>query len=505
MAYRNILTDNKVYYMKLKNSGMSRISACNCSGISESTGYRLDKHGIKNPSKRNWRTRKDPLAAVWEDELLPLLEQFPDLEPMTLFEHLIDNHSDNFDKSILRTLQRKVRRWKGLHGKGKEVMFLQKHEAGEMGISDFTTLKDITITIDGNPLKHLLYHYRLVYSKWSYIKVVFGGESFVALSSGLQSALEECGGCPREHRTDSLSAAYNNSSSKEEFTQSYKELCDHYCIKATRNNPGKSHENGAIESPHGHIKHRIKQALILRDSYNFLTVEEYQLFIDKIVSRHNKNNRLAFEKEKLKLNPLPQHRAQDFTVSYCKVTTCSTISLKRIVYSVPSRLIGLRVEVHVYDNRLEVFYEGERTHVISKINDGISSRPHVINYRDIIDSLSQKPQAFRNFIWKDDLFPNEDYKKIWDIANNIFDSRKSCKYYVHLLLQVSKISVYRESLFSSYVLSFYKKHNNLPSIDTCQKRFKLKKTEGIPSVKSVQHSLEEYSSLLSNNVRYCHG
>jgi len=58
-----------------------------------------------------------------------------------------------------------------------------------MGISDFTQLKDCPITICGDVFEHRLYHYRLVYSGWCFVKIIHGGESFAALSTGLQDAL----------------------------------------------------------------------------------------------------------------------------------------------------------------------------------------------------------------------------------------------------------------------------------------------------------------------------
>ena len=51
-------------------------------------------------------------------------------------------------------------------------------------------------------LDHILYHYWLTYSTWTRTEVILGGESFIALSSGLQNALWACGGSPTTHRTD---------------------------------------------------------------------------------------------------------------------------------------------------------------------------------------------------------------------------------------------------------------------------------------------------------------
>ena len=103
--------------------------------------------------------------------------------------------------SILRCcapLQRRVSEWKRHHGESPEVMFELRHEPGLMGFSDFTELKGVTITINGEPYPHLIYHYRLAYSGWQYAQIIEGGESFVALSEGLQNAFEACGGVPRQ-------------------------------------------------------------------------------------------------------------------------------------------------------------------------------------------------------------------------------------------------------------------------------------------------------------------
>lgn len=67
------------------------------------------------------------------------------------------------------------------------------------------------------------------------------------------------GGVPLEHRTDSLFAAWKNLSNegKEDQTGRYEALCQHYGMVPTRNNCGRGHENGSVESAHGHLKRRI--------------------------------------------------------------------------------------------------------------------------------------------------------------------------------------------------------------------------------------------------------
>ena len=153
-----------------------------------------------------------------------------------------------------------------MHGADQEVIFRQVHEPGRMGLSDFTDMADLGVTIAGERLDHRLYHFRLAYSGFEHAHVILGGESYVALAEGLQNALWALGGAPREHRSDSLSAAFRNldQEAREDLTRRYDALCAHYGMQPTRNNRGVAHENGGIESAHGHLKKAVSDALLMR-------------------------------------------------------------------------------------------------------------------------------------------------------------------------------------------------------------------------------------------------
>ena len=90
------------------------------------------------------------------------------------------------------------------------MIFRQVHEPGRLGLSDFTDMNELGVTVAGAAFSHRLYHFRLAFSGFEHAHVVVGGESFVALAEGLQNALWTLGGAPREHRSDSLSAAFCN-------------------------------------------------------------------------------------------------------------------------------------------------------------------------------------------------------------------------------------------------------------------------------------------------------
>ena len=102
------------------------------------------------------------------------------------------------------------------------------------------------------------------------------------------------GGVPEQHR-NSLSAAFRNldRAAQDDLTRRYEELCPHYGMTRSRNNPGLAHENGAIESAHGHLKKAMEDELLLCGSREFAELAGYRRFIDEVVGRRNARNRPA--------------------------------------------------------------------------------------------------------------------------------------------------------------------------------------------------------------------
>ena len=201
--------------------------------------------------------------------------------------------------------------------------------AGRQALSDFTVADGLGVTIAGEPFPHRLYHFRLACSGWEHARVILGGESFSAVAEGLQDALWKLGGVPREHRTDSLSAAFKNLDRDAEldFTKRYDDLCRHYGMEATRNNPGVANENGSIEAANGHIKVRLDQRLRRRGSRDFDSLEAYRAFVDGVCDRHNARRAKAVAAERETLKKLPKRRTTDFATVTAKVTRNSTINV----------------------------------------------------------------------------------------------------------------------------------------------------------------------------------
>ena len=438
MAYKPITDQQlRVYMTDLKKH--SQRTAAARAGFSERTARRFNLDPTP-PSQRkihHGRTVADPLEGFWENDLLPLLEKDSALQAVTLLRHLQSEHPVVFpDDRIRRTLERRVRQWRALNGPERDIIFRQTPEPGYMAQSDFTNADELQITIAGQPFPHLLYHFVMVYSRWEHVGVVLGGESFTALAENLQQALWSLGGVPQNHRTDSLSAAFRNLTvdQREDMTQRYEAFVGYYCMDASRNNRGEAHENGSVESQNRHLKTAVDQALILRGSRDFACIEDYRRFIDMLIARRNKQRASTIQVEQAHLKPLPQRRTTDFTEIVVPVTRTGGFLVKSIFYSAPSQLIGQRLRVHLYDDRLEAFLGSTLvvTHPRAR-RRGDGHRVHVINYHHVIHALRRKPQALWSSIYRDSLFPRTEYVEAWKILQRELPRRDACRRMVDLL------------------------------------------------------------------------
>ncbi len=145
---------------------------------------------------------------------------------------------------------------------------------------------------------------------------------------------------PEQHRSDSLSAAFCNldRDAQEDLTRRYEELCAHYGMMASRNNRGVAHENGSIESSHGHLKNVLGDELLLRGSRDFEGLTAYRRFIDEVVGRRNARNRKRIEIERAALKPLPDRRTADYEEARVLVRfTTQALASAVIVGCLPGR------------------------------------------------------------------------------------------------------------------------------------------------------------------------
>ena len=364
---------------------------------------------------RQWRTRPDPFATVWQSELVPLLASDDKgvLEAKTLLEHLEEKYPGQFFPGQLRTLQRRVRDWRALHGPPKEVFFEQQHEPGREAAVDFTDCRSLGVTVLGQAFPHLLFHFVLSFSGWTWLALAFA-ETFEALVAGVQGALWELGAVPRVLRSDNLSAATHElrNTGGRTLTRRFKAVLDHYGLVSTRIRPGESHENGVVERTNGVVKTAQQQALVLRGTLDFRDADEYVAFAREVVDRvRNRGAADAFDVERQQLRALPSAPVPSYSPFRAKVRLWSTIRVGGRIYSVPSRLIGHTVEVRQHADVVEVLFRGRLVETMPRLR---GDKAHRIDYRHIIWSLVRKPGAFARYRYREELFPSLVFRRAYD-------------------------------------------------------------------------------------------
>ena len=431
------ITDHQVQKYKQHRLKLSQTAAAAKTGVSERSARRIE-HSETLPSQREaraWRTRADPLSAVWDSEVVPLLKSDGALNAVTLLEELQRRYPGNYDTTVLRTLQRRVRQWRAVFGPEREVYFAQVHPPGRLALSDFTVCDALDVIVAGVPFAHRIYQFALAHSGWRHAVVMEGGESFGALSTGLQSALWRLGGVPEEHRTDSLSAAFNNLSEKQELTSRYAALCEHYGMRASRCNPGQSQENGSIESRHDSLKTALDQALRLRGSRGFDDRAGYEALVETIVGRLNARVALRLSVERAVLRALPARRTAEYQEVPVRVSKYSVFNAGGALYSAPSQLVGHRMMVRMYADHIECWLGGTRVLERPRLRSR-EGQPGArdINYRHMIGALQKKPGAFARWVLRDAMFPRAVYRQTWERLSARLSEREACKTIVGLLV-----------------------------------------------------------------------
>jgi len=426
--------------MKKLHEGETLERAALKSAMSENTARRYRQGAPRKGARvlRTYRTRPDPFEAVWP-EVEKMLEAAPGLESKTIFGLLLERPENTFTDGQLRTLQRKIRQWRAAHGPHKEVMFPQQHRPGEYAQSDFTSMNDLGITIDGEKFGHLVYHFVLPYSQWETGMVCFS-ESFETLIAGFQGAVAELGRVPHRHRTDNLSAATHDlRDGRRAFNERYLGAMAHYGVEADRNTPGRAHENGSVEQAHYRFKNAVEQALLVRGTRDFADRASYESFLRQIFAARNKR-RTDLGDDLRGMKELPPMRIEDFRRERVTVTRFSTIRAADNTYSVSSRLIGEDVDLRLYAETIEVWH-GQRLMATMERQRG---RGNVaIDYRHVIWSLVRKPGAFARYRYREALFPTLTFRRAYDALVERLGSAADVEYVriLHLAASTSETAV----------------------------------------------------------------
>jgi hypothetical protein len=386
---------------------------------------------------RGWRTREDPFTADWS-EIVGLLEGAPELDAKTIFDALVEKYAGRYEPGQLRTLQRHVRKWRAERGPEKEVVLGQQHRPGEAAQTDFTWATELAITIAGELFNHMLCVFVLPFSNWQWATVCLS-ESMKALRRGVQEALFQLGRVPQYHQTDNSTAATHRipegkgmvpDGGKRPFNEAYLAMMRHFGMTARTTGVGEKEQNGDVESGNGALKRRLEQCLLLRGSRDFATVEAWESFVHDSQRKANRARGKRVAEDLAAMRPLDVSKLPEFTEEDVYVCDRSTIRIKHCAYSVPSRLIGERVRVRVYESRLEVDYSGTLQLVCDRLPGRNLRR---IDYRHVIWSLVRKPGGFARYVYREEMFPSTVFRRAYDAIQNPHHGVKGDVEYLRVL------------------------------------------------------------------------
>lgn len=380
---------------------------------------------------RSYRTRTDPFSEDWP-EVEQMLQTAPELEAKTLFEWLCERQPGKYQEGQVRTLQRRVADWRALHQ--EQVAILEQvHRPGEVLQSDGVWLSELGVTLAGEPFKHVLIHCTLPYSNWEW-GAVAQSESLLAYQRALQGSLLKLGAVPQYHQTDNSSAVTHQVSRSAEVVRAYNPaylmVLKHYGLTPRTIHIGRPQENGDIEASNGGLKQALRQHLLLRGSRDFTCLAEYEQFVAQVMTRRNEPRQERLNEELAVMKPLtvaPLGLYQEYRL---KVNRGSLIRLNKNVYSVPTSLIGRIVTVRVYEWQVEVYF---RQYLVEKMPRLIGQNRQQLNYRHLIESLLRKPGGFRDYRYREALFPTLVFRQAWEALNRWHSPRKADLIYLRIL------------------------------------------------------------------------
>lgn len=449
--------------------------------------------------KHTWRTRPDPLEAIWP-KAEEMLKEAPELEAKALFEHLLLDQAGALQESHLRTFQRRVKHWRLLHGPDREVFFPQVHTPGRVVQLDWTHATELEVTIAGRACPHLLCHVVLPYSNWQWATRCHS-ESLLSLRHGLQEALFRLGTAPAILQVDNSSAATHQIGTGEEraFNAEFLSLAEHFGLKVQTINVGCPNENGDVESLNGHLKRRLRQHLALRGTRDFTSESDYDQFLERVCMQANAARQGKVAEELAVMRPLPPTRLSEYDEVYCPVSSHSTIRVKKVGYSVPARLIGQEVKVEVYEAELKI-YAGRQLLLCLPRQHG--DRGAVIDYRHVIDHLLRKPGAFAQYRFREELFPTTTYRRAHDRLIEQEGQRRGELEYLRLLKLTSELSVNVPLEMSTHglesLLSEWLQEARKLSVDELRRLLGLARIEVYPALE-LPVDLGSYDSLLESS------
>lgn len=449
---------------------------------------------------RDWRTRSDPFEEHWPD-IEARLQATPGLEAKTLFELLEEAHPGRYAPGQLRTLQRRVKHWRAAQGPEREVVIAQRHRPGEAAQTDFTSTGELAVTVAGQVFTHLLCVLVLPYSNWQWATIC-ASESIAAIRRGVQRALFQLGRVPRYHQTDCSTAATHRipdgqarcfEDGKRPFNEAYLALMRHYGMTPRTTEVGAKEQNGDVEAGHGALKRRLEQALLVRGSRDFESVDAWQAFVDAILRKINATRSRRVVEDLAAMRELDVAKLPEYVEDEIRVSEWSTVRVRHNAYSVPSRLIGEWVRVRIFEDRIEVRFADEIQLTCERL---LGRNGHRIDYRHIIWSLVRKPGGFARYVYREEMFPSLAFREAYDAIQTVRPGTKGDLEYLRILHLAA--STMESDVVTA--LALLKMAGKSVTADAVRELVTSRAPTELPSLARSPIDLVEYDALLAKEV-----
>ncbi len=463
-----MMNDNQVRCLRrhLQRSRGNLTMSAKKSGMDRKTARKYREGELPSELKTTRKKREgqptvpSPFKPEHEVEIKRLWEAEPTLQATSLLGELMSRYPEaQYSTALLRTLQRRLERWRDERENFRDTHFKQQWHPGKVAQLDWTHATELCVTIGGEPFKHRLCHLVFPHSNWAWATPC-QSESLLSLKEAFQEACWRAGGLPHELQTDNSSAATHRIDQDEEqarcatkqaeraasapqagkpqehrrrpFNKAYADFMKELGVKPGTIPVRCSNANADVETANGHLKRLLDQKLILRGSRDFTDRAQYQSFLNAVLEGRNRKTLKIFrEEEQPLLLPLPPQRLPVYDVEQVTVTRESLIQLDKNLYSVPSKLIGKQLTLWKYEDRIRIFRPGKgEILVLPRL---IGSGQKLIDFRHLVTPLRRKPGAFRNYVHRQELFPGKEFRLAFDRLDATLSDREAERRYLEIL------------------------------------------------------------------------
>src|SRR5262249_57916637 len=118
--------------------------------------------------------------------------------------------------------------------------------------------------------------------------------------------------------------------------------------------------------------------------------EQYRQFVGEVAVRLNARVAKAFAVERTTLRALPPRRTAEYEEVQARVSKFGTFNVRGVIYSAPSRLIGHRLTVRLYLDRVDTFVGGMKVLTVPRASPG---QRRGVGYRPPLPAVEPKPAA----------------------------------------------------------------------------------------------------------------